>query len=314
MPGGNKNRDRSKRPCGLTAPDTAGDTRPHANRLLPLVSATAHWREFARQFVLLDTPLRPNDEDIRLLTAMLAASDGKDSGARRPRTLLLGVTPEIANADYLRTTELLAVDRVPAMIELAWTGNSASRQAICGDWLHLPLPDASIDLALGDGCLTAVRQPDELASLLDSLQRCLRGEGRLLLRLFCRPDRGESPDAVIAALLAGEIGNFHAFKWRLAMALQGEAGDIAVDAVWRRWQESGVDGPALAAARGWSPEVLETIAFYRDSPARYNFMRFDETVAVLDRHGFDLEDVRSGDYELAERCPQALFRKRRDER
>ena len=51
--------------------------------------------------------------------------------------------------------------------------------------------------------------------------------------------------------------------------------------------------------------------FYRGSPARYNFMRYDDTIRHLQRAGFDLLATRSGSYELAERCPHVLLRKRR---
>jgi len=144
------------------------------------------------------------------------------------------------------------------------------------------------------------------------VHRCLHRDGYLMLRLFCRPDVGETPDAVIAALHSGAIGSFHAFKWRLAMAVQGiaDAPDVAVDAVWRTWNAARIDVRALAEARGWLPAQVSTIDFYRGSPARYNFMRFDETIRQLQRAGFDLVATRSGNYELAERCPHVLLRKR----
>jgi hypothetical protein len=118
---------------------------------------------------------------------------------------------------------------------------------------------------------------------------------------------------VIAALRSGSISNFHAFKWRIAMAIQGadDAPDVAVDAVWRAWNASGIDARALAKARGWPPEQVKTIDFYRGSPARYNFMRFDSTIRHLRGAGFDLVARRIGSYELAERCPHVLLRKRR---
>lgn len=279
------------------APDRGGD---------------AHWQNFARQFGLLGPPLRPCAEDIRIVGEMMAAEPELFGAASKKRAWLLGITPEIATMRWPRDVELVAVERVQAMIDLVWPGDSGQRRAICGDWLDPPIPDQGMDLVIGDGCLTAVGFPDELARLLASVHRCLRRDGCLMLRLFCRPDPAEAPEAVIDALESGAIGSFHAFKWRLAMAVQGmdDAADVAVDAVWRVWHAARIDVRALAAARGWTPQEVGTIELYRGSPARYNFMRLDDTIRCLRRAGFDLLATRSGSYELAERCPHVLLRKR----
>lgn len=271
----------------------------------------AHWRSVAAQFGLLGSPLRPCPEDIGILEEMLAAEAGVFGTAGRKRVWLLGVTPEIAKASWPQEVELLAVERVRAMIDFVWPGDTDSRKAICADWLDAPFPDKSVDLAIGDGCLTPVGFPDELSHLLASIHRCLRRDGYLMLRLFCRPDIAETPDAVIAALQSGEIGSFHAFKWRLAMAVQGvaDAPDVAVDEVWRVWTAARIDSHGLAAARGWLPEQVELMNLYRDSPVRYNFMRFDQVIRYLRQAGFDLVETRTGSYELAECCPHVLLKK-----
>lgn len=276
--------------------------------------AGAHWRGVAEQFGLLGSPLRPCAEDIRIVEEMLAAEPRIFGGGARKRSWLLGVTPEIATLRWPLEVELIAVERVQTMIDLVWPGDTDKRRAICADWLDAPFSDQSLDLAIGDGCLTAVGYPDELSRLLASIYRCLRRDGHLMLRLFCRPDSAETPDAVIDALRSGAIGSFHAFKWRLAMAVQGvdDAPDVAVDAVWQAWNAVRVDTTVLAETRGWSPEQFGTMEFYRGSRARYNFMRYDETIRHLQSAGFDLVATRAGSYELAERCPHVLLRKRKN--
>ena len=77
-----------------------------------------------------------------------------------------------------------------------------------------------------------------------------------------------------------------------------------------RLQELRTDIRALTEARGWPPEELSTMEYYRGSPARYNFMRFDQTIRYLRQAGFDLVATRAGSYELAERCPHVLLKKR----
>ncbi len=271
-----------------------------------------HWRPFAGQWALFSSPARPCAEDVRILEEMIAAGTNLFVTTARKRAWLLGITPEIAMANWPREVDLLAVERVQAMIDSTWPGDTECRQAICADWTHAPFPDESFDLVIGDGCLMVVGFPDELSRLLASVHRCLRRDGYLLLRLFCRPDAAETPDAVIAELHSGAIGSFQAFKWRLAMAVQGiaDAPDVAVDDVWQIWNAAQIDTGTLAQARGWTPVQIGTMEFYRGSPARYNFMRFDDTIRHLQRAGFDLLATRTGSYELAERCPHVLLRKR----
>ena len=283
---------------------------------VPAPDAGAHWRRFVAQYSLLGSPLRPCAEDLRIIKEMLAAETQILGEGAGKRAWLLGVTPEIAALRWPPGLELIAVERVQAMIDLVWPGDTGRRRAICADWLDAPFPDRSLDLAIGDGCLTAVAYPDELARLLASIHRCLRRDGHLMLRLFCRPDSAESPDAVIDALRSGAISSFHAFKWRLAMALQGadDAPDVAVDAVWQAWHAARMDTAALAESRGWAPEQFSTIEFYRGSRARYNFMRYDETILHLRSAGFDLLASRTGSYELAGCCPHVLLKKRESSR
>jgi SAM-dependent methyltransferase len=278
----------------------------------PALESSALWRTLAGQWTLLGSPVRPCAEDVRILEGLIATETGLLAGAEKKVAWLLGVTPEIATASWLRDIDLVAVERVRAMIDSVWPGDTDTRRAICANWLHVPFPDECFDLVIGDGSLTPVAFPDELLGLLAAVHRCLRPDGYLVLRLFCRPDVAETPDAVIAALHSGAIGSFHAFKWRLAMAVQGmaDAPDVAVNEVWRVWEEARIDTRALAERYGWSPAQVGMIEFYRGSSARNNFMRFDATVDHLQRAGFDLVATRIGNYELGERCPHVLLRKR----
>ena len=279
----------------------------------PPPDISQHWRAFAGQWASLGSPVRPCEEDVQIVEEMLATETALLGSPTKKTAWLLGVTPEIATARWLANFDLLAVERVRAMIDSVWPGDADRRRAICADWVYAPFADECFDLVIGDGALTPVGFPDELSRLLRSVHRCLRREGYFLLRLSCRPDVAEPPDAVIAALRSGEIDRFHAFKWRLAMALQGvdDAPDVAVDDVWQVWNAAGIDAQALAEASGWSPAEVGTIEFYRGSPARYNFMRFDATIRYLQDAGFDLVTTRIGHYELAESCPHVLLRKRR---
>lgn len=280
----------------------------------PLLATDRHWHNVAVQYGLLGSPLRPCSEDARIIEEILAAEPEIFGSAGKKRAWLLGVTPGIVAVPWPQEVKLVAVERVRAMIDLWWAGNTENQWAICADWAQVPFPDQSFDLAIGDGCLTAVAEKDEAWRLLVSLRRCLRRDGYLLLRLFCRPEIDETPEAVIATLRSGSIGSFHAFKWRLAMAVQGKAGtpDVSVDDIWNIWNASGIDAEELTKTRGWPMELAVTLDHYRGATARYSFMRFDEAICHLQSAGFDLVATRVGSYELAERCPHVLLKKRQD--
>ncbi len=271
-----------------------------------------HWRSIAGQWALLGSPLRPCEEDLRIFGDLLSCTAGITGATPGTRAWLLGVTSEIATARWLVDIDVVAAECVQAMIESAWPGNTARRWAICADWLQAPFPDKSFDLVIGDGCLTVLSYPDGLTALLASVHRCLRPDGRLMLRLFCLPEVAETPEAVMAALLAGEVGSVHAFKWRLAMAVQGASGahDVCPHDAWTVWNEPLWNARTAAEKLGWSPAQIGTIEYWRGTTARYTFMRFDQALEHLRRAGFDLAAVRNGSYELAERCPVLLLRRR----
>ena len=113
--------------------------------------ASTHWRAFAAQYGLIESPLRPCEEDVRIVEEMIAAETELFGAGAKKRAWLLGITPEIAMARWPQDVDLLAVERVGAVIDAAWPGDTESRRAICADWLRAPFPDESFDLAIGDG-------------------------------------------------------------------------------------------------------------------------------------------------------------------
>ena len=130
------------------------------------------------------------------------------------------------------------------------------------------------------------------------------------MRVFIRPDRPESPEQVHNALAAGEIGSFHAYKWRLAMALHPSLLEgVRPATVWQTWQNQGPDAQALAAATGWPAAQIATIDSYREAQATYYFPTLGELQQTLATH-FDLLDLHLPRYELGERCPLLALRPR----
>jgi SAM-dependent methyltransferase len=249
--------------------------------------AVEHWARIARHWALLGPPLRPSPEDVAI-TAREAT--------RATRALVLGVTPELA---ALPVRSLVAIDHTRAMIGAIFPP-APNRAAIVGDWRALPLPSRSIDLIAGDGALACLPFPDGTRALAAELARVLAPGGRVVLRLFASPPAPESLDEI---RIASDRG-FHAFKWRVAMALAAPDRNVRVSDIHRAFETICPDRAALP----WPRAVIDTIDAYRDSPASYAFPTVDETRAAL----APLVDVACHvpSYELGDRCPTLVLRVR----
>jgi len=252
-----------------------------------------HWASFHRRWAHYTPPLRPNAEVAAAIRQAIAGHD--------ERVLLLGVTPEYADAG----ADVTALDNSELMIGSVWPGDSPRRRAIQGDWLAMPFPGGAFTSAIGDGCLSALAYPAGHRQLYEQLKRVLTPGGRVALRLFKMPDRAESLATVLAAARAGEIRNFHAFKWRLAMALVGAARDpnLAVQAILSTFEREFPDRRNLAALTGWPIEQIDTIDTYRGSREVYSFATFEQLCRALPAGFIKPRLAAAGTYELAERCP-----------
>jgi SAM-dependent methyltransferase len=261
------------------------------------------WATHARHWGLLGPPLRPSPEDIATIERVAR-------GVNARRALLLGVTPEIATCAWPDRAELVAVDSSEAMIASVWPAPSvrARARALKGDWRALPIDDRSVDFVVGDGVFTVLDYPAGARSLFAESDRVLAKGGHLVVRAFVSPATREDPRAIVDDLRSGRIHGFHAFRWRLAMALQAstEAGAKVAD-VWRTWHELVPDPRATFATLGWSETLLETIDVYRDSPVTYWFPSIEE-LAHLASSRFDHASTHLQRYELGERCPTLVFR------
>jgi SAM-dependent methyltransferase len=270
---------------------------------------SAHWDAHAARWSLIGAPLRPAPEDIEYLRTSVARL-GRVSAASAASALLLGVTPEIAQLAWQPPHRLIAVDKSEGMVNAVWPGDTETRRAIVGDWLALELPEAPFDLVVGDGIFSLFDFPEGYARLATALGRIVKPGGLLSVRLFCRPEPSESLEQVFRALFGGAIGNFHVFKWRLAMALQGdESRGVRLADIWSAFCEHGGSITNVAARSGWPEPVVGTIEGYRGIQERYSFSTAQEVVEGL-APGFELVETWQPGYELGERCPHLSFRRR----
>jgi SAM-dependent methyltransferase len=265
----------------------------------------------------IEAPLRPQRADVELMQRVVAEVDrALPSDPAQPscgtrgslQALLLGVTPELAAMRWPTGTALVAVDRSQGMIDHVWPmGVPVGAKVLQGDWLALPLGDGSCDVVLGDGCFSQVSYPHDGRSLVKELRRVLRAGGVLLVRTFIRPERHETVAELFEILQSGAIGSFHAFKWRLNMALQPslEQG-VRLGDVWEAVVGRFPDPRVLAHQRGWSEQSVDTIHAYQGSAARFYYPTLAELRAALGEH-FDEGEVWFPQYELGERCPHLRF-------
>lgn len=269
---------------------------------------TDHWNQHARQWNVIGSPLRPCVEDIDLLGTLLAPRAGCAPVHAR-QVLLFGVTPEIAAMPWSDGTRLLALDRSVDMIAHVWRADGVfPGHAVCGDWSQIPLADGSCDLVAGDGCFTLLNYPDGYQDVLRAVRRVLKPEGLFAMRFFLRPAEPERVETVVADLWAKRIGNFHIFKWRLAMAMHGalESG-ICLGEVWNRWREAVPDPDELIHQLGWSPASVASINCYQDIVTCYTFPTLNEVREIFGAYFTEI-DCRYPNYELGERCPTLLWR------
>ena len=204
---------------------------------------------------------------------------------------------------------MVAVDAGPHMIAALWIGDDATRKAVVGNWLDLPLPDRSIDAIVGDGCLSAVTSEPQRYRLLEEMARVLRPGGRAGIRLFARPKKTEPLEAIKADALAGRIKPLTEIVLRIALSLPAAGPDYALkmsdvlDAINVMFG----DRTELMAAGGWRPEAFRFIDLYKDSDTICCWLNEDVHVAEALRHFADVRLVPSGSYPVAERCPILLL-------
>ena len=267
------------------------------------------WNDVAHHWDDWGPPLRPCDEDLHITQRVLAGWHARNR-VEKASVFLCGVTPEIVTMDWPFPVELVGMDQAESMVRVVWPGDIPGvRRAIVGSWVDSGLPDQSRDVVIGDGGFGFFDYPAGQRALTSALLRLLKPTGLFVYRHYAQLDERESLEEVLKAARAGRIGNFHVFKWRLAMAiLPDSASGVRQHDVWQAWVDARVD-PARLPQPGWSARAVGTIDFYRDKEARLYFPTLGEFRALLEESFRDIEVV-FPTYELGERCPILTARPR----
>jgi hypothetical protein len=261
------------------------------------------WQRQADQWSRVRPPLRPSGDDLVWAQRAVDLSEARTA-------VVLGVTPELAALRWCEGTRLLLTDHSLAMILALWHGPppAVTGAAALADWRRLPVAGGAAQLVLGDGSFNALRhaQRGELAA---SVRRVLCPGGIFGLRSFVRPEKAESAEAVCRALLDGAIGSFHIFKFRLLMSLHDAVGEVRVADAWDTFSAWGHPMDRLAADLGWPLDEIRTIEAYRGQPDVYWFPTTAELEAALEED-FVIVERRVPSYEMGDRCPTYLLRRR----
>jgi SAM-dependent methyltransferase len=253
-------------------------------------SGASQAADFHLRWAKAGAPLRPPPPVLEAMRPLLAGR----------HALQLGVTPEIA----LLPASNVAVDFNAAMIRVAWPGDSKTHRAVFGNWLEMPMADASVDAVFGDASFSVLDWPADCVRVMREVKRVLQPGGRLVMRCFAGPDQPERVDEVAAAALAGAAGNFNAFKLRFNMAaFQASEGNANTGRrIHGLFERHFPDRARLAAASGWTLAEIGGIDAYAGSPAVHSYPTRAELGQALGekfRHRF----LEGSGYELAERCP-----------
>jgi len=266
-----------------------------------------HWVDIARQWEQVGPPLRPSSQDIAFCKDAIDRW-ARDRGA--PRALILGVTPELYHLPWPMGTDVLAVDHTQSMIDAVWPGPRDA--VICADWTAMPLPAGSRNIVLCDGGVHLLAHPHDHRAFVRVLRRVVASDGLCVFRLYVPPEPRESPDAVLADLLAGRVPNLNILKLRLAMAMHEDITQwTELGRVWDAIHQAAPDFARLASQLGWPLGHLLAINTYKDCPAQYWFLSVADVrhLFCTDPGGFSLERVNVPTYELGERCPTIVLRR-----
>ncbi|HEY9510407.1 MAG TPA: class I SAM-dependent methyltransferase [Verrucomicrobiae bacterium] len=276
---------------------------------MEVIATNHYWDAMANHFQFQQPPLRPGAEDIAQIENTIAVWQSHHPG-QTLNALLLGVTPEIARLDWPANSHLLAIERSQPMIDRFWIGDIPGRRTVrCTDWFHVEIPEASIDVVIGDGVLTPLTFPTQYRQMAERIARWLKPDGVLNLRVFARTEAAESMSAIVADLKAGRIPRFDILKWRIAMALQRDVlGGVMLAHIHQAWEKLEREHPLEIENAGWPRQTINTIQLYAERPARYSF----PTVGELDEAflpALKRQSITVPKYEFGECCPTLIYQR-----
>lgn len=261
------------------------------------------WNQHAKHWDLITTPLKPAEEDIqRIIKISKPILEKQDN----PKIVTLGITPELVSIPFVKGA-IYSFDASEDMIKNIYRPNEKLPSFVQeAYWQELSLEDNSIDLILGDGSLNALPEKNIYFEVLKELSRTLKKDGKIIIRVFCRPDVSDFFNEIKEDVLSKKITNFHALKWKIAMALNFDF-SVPVKDIYMMFNYLFPDREKLSIESGWSLDVINTIDAYKDSSVKYTFPTLNEITEIFSDY-FDIENIFFSSYELGERTPTFVLK------
>jgi len=249
-----------------------------------------HWASRSQHWGKIGPPLVPNHEVIDAFTALIPTDKS---------ILLLGVTPQIANA----YTHVTAVDFSPPMIERVWPGDNETKTAIEDNWLTVGLDDNQFEGLLGDGSINMVGYPHEIKFMFERSYRWLKPDGRFAMRFFTRPAKAVTREQLIKEGLNPTM-SFSAYRRLLPMYIADKEGScIRSSRMLEVFDELFPDRSVLK----WDPEHISSVDSYRGTTTTSWFPTRQEILDFVHPDAKDVRFVDVGTYEIANTCPILTF-------
>lgn len=249
---------------------------------------TTHWASRSLHWNQIGPPLQPNHEVIDCFHSLIP---------RSTHILLLGVTPQIANA----YDNVISVDREPAMIANVWPGNTDTKQAIHDNWLTVDLPLDSFDGIIGDGSINMLELAD-IPNMMSRITSFLKPGGIFACRMFSRPNIDVTLDQVLSEAISPSM-NFSAFRRLLPMYIAAQTTSLVpVRQISELFDQLFPNRDSLP----WTEKEMTTMDTYRDSDTTTWFPTRDE---ILKLSPTGAKFIDTGTYDIADTCPILTFTK-----
>lgn len=250
-----------------------------------------HWEDRSRQWGKIGPPLNPNQEIIDAFTQIIPTNS---------KILLLGVTPQVANA----YTHVTAVDFSPPMLERVWPGNTETKHAYEDNWLTVDLVEEPFDGIIGDGSINMVGYPHDIRTLFTRCYNWLTPTGRFAMRFFTRPDRAVTREQLLAEAEQPTV-NFSAFRRLLPMYIAANEGSSCVRSarMLEVFNELFPDRSVLK----WDLELVTSMDAYQGTTTTSWFPTRSEILEFMDPRSKNVKFVDVGTYDIAETCPILTF-------
>lgn len=145
----------------------------------------SRWAAIAKNWSNHTSPVRPSIGDLSIYSEFI-----KKYSVVRPRTLLLGATPELRDLLYQHEAKVVIVDFSIAMLnrttDLLTCARPTKERWIIGDWRRANDYLGQVDLVVGDLILRPIH-PSQRHDFLRMLANLTIGNGMVILREQFRP-------------------------------------------------------------------------------------------------------------------------------